>query len=270
MGMTEVVRLFYEPEKNDPELPLRHLTRGTIDDATFYSEADRDEIISQWPAHEQQARIHGMPAMGEGLIFPVPDEQIIITPFPLPDHFRRIAGLDIGVAHPTAAVWIAYDPDTDRIYIYDTYRQIDPLVSVHAAAINLRDKRRMIPVAWPHDALKSGGSGTNFADLYGAHSVRMLPESARYRDDKGGPQKVEPIIADVLERMRTGRLKVFSTQRDWLKEKANYHRKDGKPVSYMDDLMKATFYAIMYKRKARPNIAAPSQQVAQSDYDPLA
>lgn len=267
MGMTQVVRMFYEPDPDDPELPQRKLIQGSIDDATFYSDEDKAEIIANWPEHERRARIHGLPVIGEGVVFPVPDEQVIIDPFPLPRHYRRLVGLDVGVSHPTAAVWIAYDPDTDTIYVYDTYKKQDPFISTHAAALIL--KGDWIPVSWPHDAIKGQSAGESIADQYRKLKVNMLPESARTYDDKGGPQAVEPIIHEMLERMRTNRLKVFSTLRDWFIEKANYHRKDGKPVDYMDDLMKATMYAIMMIRFAKPDMKTLSQSDAQSDYDPM-
>jgi hypothetical protein len=56
---------------------------------------------------------------------------------------------------------------------------------------------------------------------------------------------------DMLERMQTGRLKVFSNLDDWFQEFRLYHRKDGKVVKQMDDLLSATRYALMMKRKAK-------------------
>jgi hypothetical protein len=54
----------------------------------------------------------------------------------------------------------------------------------------------------------------------------------------------------VLERMATDRFKVFATLPDWFEEKRSYHRKDGRIVDRRDDLLKATFYAVMMKRYA--------------------
>jgi hypothetical protein len=55
---------------------------------------------------------------------------------------------------------------------------------------------------------KSGGK--TLADHYRDHGVNMLAKSARYpkapgeTSDKGGPQPVEPIVDEMLERMVTG------------------------------------------------------------------
>jgi hypothetical protein len=127
-----------------------------------------------------------------------------------------------------------------------------------------------IPVAWPHDALKANPqSGLNFADLYRKYKLNMLPFSARLQDDKGGVQPYEVVIAEILQRMQDGRFKVFPSLREWFREKQGWHRKDGKPVDYMDDLMKATIYGMMMLRHARPLTPRVAQVVADDSYNPL-
>lgn len=55
----------------------------------------------------------------------------------------------------------------------------------------------------------------------------------------------------MLDRMRTGKLKVFKEHLDWWEEFRLYHRKDGKVVKEGDDLLCATRYALMMLRYAR-------------------
>ena len=55
---------------------------------------------------------------------------------------------------------------------------------------------------------------------------------------------------EMLDRMQTGRFKVFAGLDDWMQEFRMYHRKDGKVVKERDDLMSATRYGLMMKRKA--------------------
>ena len=54
----------------------------------------------------------------------------------------------------------------------------------------------------------------------------------------------------MLDRMQTGRFKVFRHLTDWFAEKRHYHRKDGKIVKERDDLLSATRYAVMMLRFA--------------------
>ena len=59
---------------------------------------------------------------------------------------------------------------------------------------------------------------------------------------------VEAGFMDMLDRMQTGRFKVFRHLNDWFEEFRLYHRKDGKVVKEADDLMAATRYALMMLR----------------------
>ena len=61
---------------------------------------------------------------------------------------------------------------------------------------------------------------------------------------------VEAGLMDMLNRMQSGRFKVFKHHNDWWEEFRLYHRKDGKVVKEGDDLMAATRYAVMMLRHA--------------------
>ena len=66
-----------------------------------------------------------------------------------------------------------------------------------------------------------------------------------------GSTSVEAGLMELLQRMQTGRLKVFAHLADWFEEFRLYHRKDGRVVKQADDLMDATRYGIMCLRHAR-------------------
>ena len=74
----------------------------------------------------------------------------------------------------------------------------------------------------------------------------------------------------MLDRMKTGRLKVFSNLGEWFEEFRLYHRKDGLIVKERDDLLSATRVALMMLRQASsPEAEAAAPHSADSDYDPL-
>jgi hypothetical protein len=54
----------------------------------------------------------------------------------------------------------------------------------------------------------------------------------------------------MLDRMQTDRWKVFSHLSDWFEEFNLYHRKDGLIVKQGEDLLSASRYAMMMRRKA--------------------
>jgi phage terminase large subunit-like protein len=71
LGMSEVVRRFLQEKSPD-----RHVTSMTIDDVDHYSDEERKRIIASYPPHEVEARTKGIPVLGSGRIFPVPEATI--------------------------------------------------------------------------------------------------------------------------------------------------------------------------------------------------
>src|SRR5262245_53756030 len=80
---------------------------------------------------------------------------------------------------------------------------------------------------------------------------RVLSDFAHYVEGTGQKSvSVEAGLMDMLQRMESGRFKVFKHLNDWWEEFRLYHRKDGKVVKEGDDLMCATRYALMMLRFA--------------------
>lgn len=241
LGMSDVVRRFLIEK-----VAGSSITNMTIYDVGHYSDEKRAEIIASYPAHEREARAKGIPTLGSGRVFPIAEEVLQEKAFSLPRHWPRLCGIDFGWDHPTAAVWLAWDRDTDTIHVYDAYRVKEATPLVHAAAI--KAKGSWIPVAWPHDGLQHDkGSGEQLATQYKQHGLAMLKDRATFEDGSNG---VEAGLMDMLDRMQTGRFKVAKHLHDWWEEFRLYHRKDGKLVKEGDDLMSATRYAVMMLRKA--------------------
>ena len=249
-GVTELVQHFMDGGNGIS------ITNATWNDAPHLSKDDQERLSSSYRAHERDARTKGIPMLGEGAVFPVDDADIRVDAFEIPSYFARIKGCDFGMDHPAAGVELAWDRDADIVYVIDCYKKANEKAPYHAAWFNKGQYAKIIPVSWPHDGLnreKSGGA--TIADTYRKHGVNMLSKSARYpkvpgQDEKGGAQPVEPIIDQVLERMMTGRFKVFAHLNEWFEEKRSYHRKDGKLSVRRDDILKATFYAVMMLRYA--------------------
>lgn len=251
MGMSDVVKRFLQEKSDD-----RHVTTMTIHDVDHYTEEQRAAIIASYPIHEQDARVKGIPMLGSGKIFPVPRSQIEVAPFALPDFWPRLSGMDFGWDHPNANVWLAWDRDTDTVYVYDTHRVRQTTIPVIAATI--RSKGAWIPVAWPHDGyqVRDAMTGEQTAQQYRNEGVNMRPEHAQFAETpviaetKLSRISTEAGIQEMLNRMLTGRFKVFSHLNDWFGEFDLYHRKDGLIVKVDDDLMSATRIGIMDLRHA--------------------
>lgn len=223
---------------------------ATWDDAPHMDENAREKYRKLYPSHQRDARSKGIPMLGEGRVFDQSDSDIVIDPIEIPDHWARICGIDFGLAHPAAAVWIAWDRDNDKKYVYDCWREDNKKSKQHAEVINSRGD--WIPVSWPHDGEKRDkDSAERLCDKYRKiHKVNMLAKSARYKNEKGGSQAQWPIIETVRDDMETGQFKVFRTCAAWLEEFRSYHVKNGQLVGRKDDALKASFYAMMMLRYA--------------------
>lgn len=238
LGMTEVVRKLLNTPAD---------VNMTIEDALHIPEAERAKIIADFPPHEREARTKGIPILGSGRIFPISDDDVKTAAIKIPPHWVHIGGIDFGWDHPTAGVHLAWDRDNDCVYVVNAYRKKQATPLIHAAALKSWGE---LPWAWPHDGLQHDkGSGKPLAEQYRREGLNMLPEKVTFPDGSNG---VEAGIFDMLDRMQTGRLKVFEHLTEWFDEFRLYHRKDGKVVKEFDDLLSATRYGIMGLRFAQP------------------
>jgi Terminase RNaseH-like domain/Terminase large subunit, T4likevirus-type, N-terminal len=225
----------------------RAIIVATIDDALHFTDEQRAEIIASYPAHEREARTKGIPSLGSGRIFPIAEETIAVDHRTVPSHWPRIGGMDFGWDHSFAAVELVWDRDSDVVYVSRTHRLTEATPVLHAAALKAWGNFRW---AWPSDGRRETleGAGIALAQQYSAQGLEMLHEHAQFED---GSVSVEAGLMDMLDRMQTGRFKVFKELNDWWEEFRLYHRKDGRVVKEGDDLMAATRYALMMLRHAR-------------------
>lgn len=250
-GHTDMVQHFSEDK------PGTAVINAGWDDAPHLDPEWKKNQLLRYPPHERDARTKGIPQLGTGRAFPFSDEDVECDPFEIPDHWAEIIGIDFGYAHPAATVKLVYDRDADTVYVVSCHKKKEMSPLQHSEYIIRMGggvhTPEQIPVAWPHDGLNTQKGGQTLQRQYRGHNVMLLGRSARYTEDVGGGQPVEPIVMEVIERIQTGRFKVFKNLNPWFAEFRNYHRDNkGRLVDRMDDILKATFYALMDIRKAKP------------------
>jgi hypothetical protein len=59
-----------------------------------------------------------------GVIYPVPESEITVEPFNIPDHWPRAYAMVVNW-RVTAALWGAWDRQNDRIHLYNEYLRHD-------------------------------------------------------------------------------------------------------------------------------------------------
>ncbi|MFZ2587736.1 MAG: terminase family protein [Alphaproteobacteria bacterium] len=231
MGVTPMVRHFVEHEGEIGKA----VVRAGWADAVHLKPADVGRLRASLRPHEVSAREHGTPSLGRGAVYPVAEEEIAVERFEIPSHFKRCVGVDFGWANPTAAVWLAYDADNDVVYVVDCYVRAEATPAEHAAEVLGRGA--WIPaVCDPAGQAANARDGVSLVEMYAAAGVRFTPAD----------NSVEAGLMQVLERMRSGRLKVFADLAPWWGEFRSYQRDGkGKIVKRNDHLMDAMRYAVV-------------------------
>lgn len=222
----------------------RLLVTATWEDVPHLSRAEKDELWQSIPPYQRDARAKGIPQLGSGAVYQVPESTITVDDFALPKHWPRAYALDAAQAGPTAAVWGALDREGDVLYIYSVYKREQAEPSIHAAAVRARGQH-----------LPGVGDVAGIANADGIQFLSLYRELGLDIDlaDKG----VESGIQRVWELLSAGRLKVFASCGAWFEEFRLYRRDEkGRIVKSNDHLMDATRYLVVsgVNRMATPAV----------------
>lgn len=258
-GMTEVVDRFMKQQNED-----RVYVNMTLEDAEHFTPEQKATMIAGWPEYEQEARSKGAPMLGSGRIFKMLESGFTVTPFHIPATWWLWWGIDPGVGHPFGAVLMAWNKDTDVMYVVHVVKMKGALPLAHAEAMKpvLNGYGAKAPVAWPQDTYQRkefDGKLVPLAAIYKKHGLNMYRKHATFED---GSNSTEAGIIQMNERLQSNRLKVFAPCVEWFEEYRLYHRKDGEIVKQNDDLMSATRVAIMAKRIGKAVLYIPEQGIA--------
>jgi phage terminase large subunit-like protein len=231
-GMSETVQ-FLELQAKEGNCSL---ITATWDDAPHLSEKDKTEMMAAFPPHQRDARARGIPSLGSGAIYPVPESEITVPPMEIPKHWRHVYGMDVGWNN-TAAVFGAIDPDSGIVYITSDYKRGNAEPSVHAAAIRARAKGNGAPgVIDPASRGRNQKDGDDLLTLYRNLGLNVIEA------DNG----VESGLYMVWQMLTTGRLKIFTSCVGLLEEYRIYRRNEkGQIVKENDHIMDALRYLIM-------------------------
>lgn len=215
----------------------KHVVTATWSDVPHLDEKAKSELIASIPPFQRDARTKGIPQLGAGAIFPVPESDIVVADFPIPAHFPRGYGFDVGW-NRTAAIWGARDNESEIIYLYSEHYkgQAEPII--HAEAVKSRGV--WIPgVIDPAARGRSQADGQKLLQTYRSQGLDLLPSS----------NAVEAGLYDVWQLLSFGKLKVFKSLVNWLQEFRLYRRDEkGHVVKERDHLMDATRYFVLSGR----------------------
>lgn len=217
------------------------------DDAPHLNEKVKRDLLASFPAHQREMRTKGVPMLGHGRIYDLPEEDITCKAFTIPRHFAIIDGMDFGWDHPQARIQLAIDRDNGMFYVTRAWKARHK--SAGEAWTATKSWANNVPTAWPADGLQmEKGSTKQVKQYYQEAGFAMLPDHATWADGGNG---VEIGLMELRDLMITGKLKVFEGLRDVFDEFLQYHRdENGKIHKVGEDLMDAIRYAYMMRRYA--------------------
>ena len=211
----------------------KHIVMAGWDDVPHLGQAEKDTLYAAIPPYQRDARSKGIPQLGSGAIYPIPESDIVVPDFELPKHWPRGFGFDVGW-NRTAGIFGALNRDDDILYLYSEHYRGEAEPAVHAAAMGARGK-------WIPGRIDPASRGRSQKDgeqlLYDYQNLGM--------DIQTAINAVESGIYKQWMRLSTGRLKVFASCSNWLSEFRIYRRDEkGRIVKENDHLMDATRYLV--------------------------
>ena len=248
-GLSETVLQFLP----DGQLPdgeqtgERYVVNASWDDVPHLSEAQKAEYRRSVPAYQLDARTRGLPVLGAGAIYPVPEEDYLVDDMEIPKHWPRAYALDVGW-NMTAAVWGAFDRETDKWVLYYEYYRGQAEPSVHATAIKA-------PGEWIPGVIDPAARGRAQRD--GSQLIEDYRNLGLHLTE--ADNAVEAGIYQVWERLSTGRLKIAKSLGNLRRELRLYHRDErGRIVKANDHGVDAMRYLMLSGEQVARVGAAPA------------
>jgi predicted phage terminase large subunit-like protein len=202
-----------------PHPALAPWVEGLVEECTSFPNAAHDDQVDALT--QALNRLRGV----SSAIYTMAESEITVEPFKIPCHWPRAFGMDIRW-NEAAALWGALDPGSDILYLYSEHSQGQAPPAVQAQGILSRG-------GWIPGVIDVVSIGTSEGDRW-----RLLKI---YRDLKLDLRVAENSeqsgIYEVIQRMSSGRLKVFRTLTSFSQEYRLYRRDAQGEVVKQNDLL---------------------------------
>lgn len=219
--------------------PQKYTVQVTWEDVPHLDEEWKQSSIAEWKITDPNnidARSKGIAAMGSGRVYPIDEDFTIVPKFQIPSYWPRAYGMDPGQAN-FATCWIAKDPNTGVLYIYDEYKHGRVAYILHVAAIKSRGDWMWGGID-PHEAVKPRDTGETVQTYFQASGLNLQAA-------KGDPDALRMRIRAMYE---SGMLKILDNCTRTITEIRTFRFDKDNPNKIAknqdDHLMDAKMYAI--------------------------
>lgn len=235
LGLSEVVLQFLPGgEINEIKSGSKCVIMASWDDCPHLTEEVKAKMLASIPAFQRDARSKGIPQLGSGAIYPVPESDIVVPDFAIPKHWPRGYGMDVGW-NRTSVGFHAWDRENDIVYRYSEHYRGQAEPSIHAESIKARGK-------WLAGVIDPAARGRSQAD--GQQLLQTYIDLGLDLDVAFNG--VESGIYEMWQRLSTGRYKVFASCNNWISEYRIYRRDEkGRVVKGNDHCLDESRYFIM-------------------------
>jgi phage terminase large subunit len=192
--------------------------------------------------------LNGSFSYSEGAVYQTFGDHIV-KPFKIPPHWERMGGADFGIRDETVLLMAAIDPDSGIVYLYDEYYKNNMPVPEHAKRM-----KEMVEKV-PYGKLRflvgdPAGKRNNINDMRSIFD--HYAEYGLWFAD--GNNRIDAGLAKVNAYFSLGRLKIFSSCTNTIREGLNYKYKpeeldskknpDNKPIDKDNHAMDSLRYLI--------------------------
>lgn len=205
------------------------------DEVPHLSSEQKRDMLASIPPFQRDARSKGIPQLGAGAIYPVPETEIVVDDFVIPSDWPRAYGIDVGWNFTAWAKWTR-NPASGIFYLYEARKVSNMRPSEVVRLLEASDGRI-------RGAIDPAARGRGQSD-----GEQLLQQ---YRDLGAdvvtANNAVEAGIYEVWQRLVSGRVKLLKlAARELLSEYRVYRRDEkGKVVKVNDHLMDAMRYGVM-------------------------
>lgn len=271
--MTPVVGrqyIFDKTQRVEPHIAIFYL--DTLKNE-YLSQDEVNKIRSAFSEDELEMRLQGKFIQRSGLVYKEFDRNLhVIDPFPIPEEWYVVSGVDYGYNNPTAVLWLVVDPD-GNYYIVDEHYMREMLIEDHARIIKEKDaKYKNIGPRWidPSTAARQGITGTSIQLELTQKGVYTIPAN---NDVYAGIQLVKQALSQIAGDGKP-RLRIFRTCINLINEFENYvwtevtdsitdDSRREKPKKVNDHAMDALRYILINKPVfRRKELRRPRRQAA--------